>query len=363
MLGSGDGNLTKFDIWAKKPVKKVQLQGSVTSIAISEDRVQCFASTAECNIYLVDMFTMDKELRYTAHHTAINDVVFHKSFDQIFVTASNKNIRVWDSNSYMELTRIEIPGVECFCVAVAVDGCSIVSGWSDGKIRSFAPKSGKLLYQINDAHNHGVTAITTLENGGVVSGGAEGEVRVWNIEPTVQRMKCNMKEHRSRVTCIALSADDNRAVSVSTDGSCIVWDLTNFSRMGCMFEKTMFKQVGFNREEFQVVTTGSARNISYWDIEGSECIRMIEGAQDGDINTLVITHSGEHMISGGDDKLLKIWDYDYGQLLYKGYGHSLGINKAVVSPSGLKIISVGKDGAIFVWKMPEEVLLANPKSD
>mmetsp|Transcript_63102 Transcript_63102/g.136613 ORF Transcript_63102/g.136613 Transcript_63102/m.136613 type:complete len:90 (+) Transcript_63102:1549-1818(+) len=89
---------------------------------------------------------------------------------------------------------------------------------------------------------------------------------------------------------------------------------------------------------------------------------MIEGAQEGDINTLVITGSGEHIITGGDDKLLKIWDYDYGKLLYKGYGHSLGINRCVIAPSQLKIISVGKDGAIMVWKMPEDVLLAKPEN-
>lgn len=57
--------------------------------------------------------------------------------------------------------------------------------------------------------------MVTLSNGGVVSGGAEGEVRIWEIEPTVQRMKVNMKEHRSRVSSIVLSEDDKRAVSVS----------------------------------------------------------------------------------------------------------------------------------------------------
>lgn len=147
-----------------------------------------------------------------------------------------------------------------------------------------------------------------LVNGGIISGGAEGEIRIWNIEPTVQRMKINLKEHRSRVTCIILSQDDKKAVSVSSDGSCIVWDLEAHARCVCMFEKTMFKQVVYNREEFQVVTTGSARNISYWDVEGGECIRMIEGAQEGDINTLAITDNGEFMISGGDDKVLKIWN-------------------------------------------------------
>lgn len=115
----------------------------------------------------------------------------------------------------MELTRIEIPGVECNCLAVSHDGTSVISGWSDGKIRAFAPKSGKLLYIINDGHNHGVTAIAPLQNHGILSGGAEGEIRIWNISPTVQHMKINLKEHRSRVTSIILSKDDSKAVTVS----------------------------------------------------------------------------------------------------------------------------------------------------
>jgi len=52
------------------------------------------------------------------------------------------------------------------------DGKSILSGWSDGKIRAFLPQSGKLLYCINDAHNHGVTALQATHNcARIVSGG------------------------------------------------------------------------------------------------------------------------------------------------------------------------------------------------
>ena len=39
------------------------------------------------------------------------------------------------------------------------DGKSIISGWSDGKIRAFLPQSGKLMYAIQDAHIHGVTSL------------------------------------------------------------------------------------------------------------------------------------------------------------------------------------------------------------
>ena len=73
------------------------------------------------------------------------------------------------------MLRIQVPGIECFAVHFMSDGKSIVSGWSDGKIRAFLPQSGKLLYVINDAHNHGCTAITATDDGQrIVSGGAEG---------------------------------------------------------------------------------------------------------------------------------------------------------------------------------------------
>jgi WD40 repeat protein len=68
------------------------------------------------------------------------------------------------------------------------DGKSIVSGWSDGKIRSFLPQSGKLFWIIDKAHkafekfSGGCTCIcVTLDCENVISGGTDGEVRLWNI--------------------------------------------------------------------------------------------------------------------------------------------------------------------------------------
>ena len=37
------------------------------------------------------------------------------------------------------------------------DGKSILTAWSDGKIRAFLPQSGRLNYVINDAHRGGVS--------------------------------------------------------------------------------------------------------------------------------------------------------------------------------------------------------------
>jgi WD40 repeat protein len=89
------------------------------------------------------------------------------------------------------------------------DGKSIVSGWNDGKIRAFLPQSGKLFYVINDAHNHGVTALALTDDcQRVISGGMEGEVRIWKIGSQTQIMEASLKEHRGRVSDIRVGKNE-----------------------------------------------------------------------------------------------------------------------------------------------------------
>jgi len=117
-------------------------------------------------------------------------------YSDVFATCSRNDIRIWNAKNRTELLRIHNPNCECYCVGFMNDGKSIISGWSDGKIRGFFPQSGKQMfppflltntltlirYVIHDAHINGVTAMAaTSDCERIVSGGQEGEVRVWKI--------------------------------------------------------------------------------------------------------------------------------------------------------------------------------------
>jgi WD40 repeat protein len=182
----------------------------------------------------------------------------------------------------------------------------VLSGWDDGKIRAFYPQSGKLMFVINDAHIHGVTALTsTSDCQHIVSGGMEGEVRVWKITRQHQTMQASMKEHRNRVWAIMLRSNNEQAVSCSSDGSCIIWDLKTYTRYLCFLESTLFKQVLFHPDESQILTAGSDRKICYWGTFDGQIIRMLDGSETGEINALSITKEGDYFCSGGEDKIVK----------------------------------------------------------
>ena len=48
-------------------------------------------------------------------------------------------------------------------------------------------------------------------------------------------MESSLKEHRGRVWSIQLNQDNTQAVSASADGSTIIWDIKNYSRIICLF--------------------------------------------------------------------------------------------------------------------------------
>lgn len=89
----------------------------------------------------------------------------------------------------------------------------------------------------------------------------------------------------------------------------------------------MFKQVVYHPDESQLLTTGSDRKITYWDCFDGQAIRMLDGSDTGEVNALAITKAGEHFVSGGEDKKIKLWDYDEGISYYHGLGHSGNITR------------------------------------
>lgn len=101
-------------------------------------------------------------------------------------------------------------------------------------------------------------------------------------------METSLKEHRARVNEVKINKNNDQAVSSSSDGSSIIWDIKNHTRIICLFEATMFQSAIYHPEEYHVVTTGSNRNITYWDRIDGQAIRMLSGSDDGEINSLAI---------------------------------------------------------------------------
>lgn len=73
-----------------------------------------------------------------------------------------------------------------------------------------------------------------------------------------------------------------------------------------VFANTLFKCVVFHPTGCQILTSGSDRKIAYWEAFNGQLCRHIYGSQQGAINALDITDDGKYIVTGGDERIVKV---------------------------------------------------------
>lgn len=376
IIGAGDGSVEiveerniKFKdypspTWPNfKVLKRTKIYGVISSLQLLHNEL-LLIGTENCEIYSIPLRTFDQnqiKLLKTCHTSTVNDIAFPHEFPSCFATASFESIRIWSSTKKVELLRIIVPNFESKSVTFSRDGKSIVSAWNDGIIRAFTPLTGKLMYAIPNAHNKGCTAVALTQNGKtLVSGGVEGQVRVWKIEPLKQSLIGVLKEHFGPISTIEINKYDSEVISASSDGSCIIWDLLRLSRKHVLFANTQFTAARYFPNGVQILTSGTDRSISYWEVYDGSLVREKEGSKVGPINCLAINSTGDYFVSSGTDCVVKLWNYELGEVIAQGYGHAGIVTACKYSPDSKFLITGGQDGAVFIWRVPEEFQLEPP---
>ena len=368
--GGGDGTLTEFrtanasskgfvDTW------RCHFAGGVSSIAVHERSAELFVGTTKGLVAFCTPGTdAPAQVWAESHFGSITAVAFYKDISDQFATVSTDGtLRIWDLNDYHVYWWCSVPGArEAGLRATSLVwsiGC-LISGWNDGKIRchSIDTDAGtrECLWMIDDAHVGGVSALVMSGSEKFfVSGGEDGSLRLWDIKS--RELVSNLKQHSLRITSIALADDHVHAITASRDRCINVWDLRDEKLMSYKQQRMGgINAVALHPNQRIVLSAGQEKKVTYWDVTSrtaapSESIKMLNPAHDGEVNVLRVASGGALFATGGADQLVKLWDYESGQLLADGVGHSGTVNDLAFSPDGKQMVSVGNEGAIFVWNV------------
>ena len=100
------------------------------------------------------------------------------------------------------------------------------------------------------------------------------------------------------------------------------------------------------------MTCGSDKKIAAWEVFDGSLIRELEASAAGSVNGLDISPDGRTIVSAGEDKILKVWKYNEGEVTHAGAGHSGAVTDVKISPDQKFILAVCDDGSIFRWAFP-----------
>jgi centriolar protein POC1 len=67
--------------------------------------------------------------------------------------------------------------------------------------------------------------------------------------------------------------------------------------------------------------------------------------------------AGDVVVSGGDDKTVRIWDLNQRQCVHTFYDHTGPVNDVTFHPDGLCVAACSADNTIKIWDMRMHQLL------
>ncbi|MEB3829932.1 serine/threonine-protein kinase [Phormidium sp. CCY1219] len=101
----------------------------------------------------------------------------------------------------------------------------------------------------------------------------------------------------------------------------------------------------------QTLVTGSDnKTIKIWNLATGDLIHTLEGHV-GRVNSVAISPDGQTLVSGSDDKTIKIWNRETGDLIRTLEDHFGIVNSVAISADGQTLVSGSDDARIKVWNL------------
>jgi WD40 repeat protein len=130
---------------------------------------------------------------------------------------------VWDLKTGTVERRFDTPHCMTNALAWSRDGARIASGSDNWKAFIWDAHTGRQLSP-DLRHSGNVYGVALCDDGSLVTGCADGLVRVWN--PDTGQLSAELRGHTEYVHQVAFNHDCTRLATASGDKTLRVWDTT-----------------------------------------------------------------------------------------------------------------------------------------
>ncbi len=387
----------------------------ISCISLSPDGRRAVSSGKDQTARLWDLASGKSLHTLVGHRDWVWRACFTPDGRHIVSAGSSGTLRVWDAETGEVERTLEAPGGSSFCLCVTPDGRRVITGGGDDKrlrvrdlqsgdcVRLLAGHSENVSQvcvtpdgrraisgaddhtiwvwdleadppQEADGEGHGsmVSGISDCVDGKhVISSGWDGFLRLWQVETGRELGGFDARERfvmdSGFIECIAVTRDGRRLVSGATNGKVRVWDLQSGT---CLHSIDGHKGwdtctrfvccVSLSPDGRQAVTGGSDETLRLWDIEAGTCLRVLSKPDMTNrvymgrlswIRGVSVCHDGVRVVSGGEDKRLRVWDMRTGECLRVLEGHKDSVHAVSTTRDGRKVVSASADKTLRVWDL------------
>ena len=131
-----------------------------------------------------------------------------------------------------------------------------------------------------------------------------------------------------------------------------VWELEKDEKKALDGHRTWVSSLVFHPKGKKLFTADYLGVLQCWNYEkGDKPIWTIAEADRDNVRALVVTSDGKHLISAGDDAVIKVWETSKGRPVAQLVGHEECIFSLALSPDGKHLVSGDLVGSVRQWSI------------
>lgn len=157
---------------------------------------------------------------------------------------------------------------------------------------------------------------------------------------------------------VAVSRDGSVLVTADT-ASIRVWDPISLEQRQVLASPEMYvDDISISPDgRTLAVADWSGNSIPIWDIESGRLTKTLNGHTER-VLAVAFTPDGDHLLSSGQDYVIKLWHVPSGRNLRTLEGHTRPVLNLDTSPDGTHVVSVSADKMVCLWNLHTGELLS-----
>jgi WD40 repeat protein len=231
-------------------------------------------------------------------------------------------------------------------ITFSPDSKFLVSGGKDSKVTIWNLITGKIQHEIA-AHKADITDVAISPENIIASASKDKTIKIWDFSGNLLR---ELVGHKKEVMGVDFSHNGKQLVSGSADGTVRVWDVASGkSLLTINAHDGWVRTVAFNQNSSLIASGGDDGKINVWNTSNGQQLNSII-AHSKWLEKLSFSPDGKYIASGGHDNYLVIVNAITGQIVFNSPRQDFYVLSTAFDPSGRYLLSsVLNSSDLSVW--------------
>ncbi len=314
--------------------------GAATAVVVAGERVVSGGRDRTVRVWATD-----GEQRLALLESEISNLAHDPAGGRVLVGTARGRIHGLDLATGRD--GLGLAGHQGEVAALAVVGGALISGGSDDAVRAW----NLAVHPRRPDPGHTMTVVgvdVTADGSAAVSAGYDQEARRWDVASG--QTTAVLRGHRGRIWA-ARFLPDGRIVTGSADGTVRLWDGSAVVAVAPLtLTSGQVYDVAVSRDGRVIAAAATDGRVYLWEpARGS--VRAIDVVVGGTVDGVAIAPDGLTLAAGGSDAVIRIFDLATGVRRRELRGHHGVVPGLAFSPDGATLASCGEDGALWVWDL------------